>query len=149
MPTLRELDASFKRCLTETSAEKDENGMYVFRDSPGGDIRMWSPRPTREVFETVDELARADGLWFDCPKCWAAWKAGAERGPHAVLIWFEGRGAPAHIGKNSKGERVRWNIVSGTGLDDLHLSPSILLEGDGCGWHGFIGHEDVPAGHAA
>jgi hypothetical protein len=31
----------------------------------------------------------------------------------------------------------RWT-VSGTGLADLTLAPSIHLSGPGCGWHGFV-----------
>lgn len=148
MPSLRELDAHFKRWFEETSNEKDEQGRYVWRDEKG-EIWSWSQNPWSDRFTTVESLAEADGIWFDCPLCWQKWKAGAEHGPHGVLIWFEGRRAPDRLGRDSQNRRVRWTIQSGTGLDDLQLTPSILLSGPGCGWHGFVGSSGVPPGHAA
>jgi len=54
-------------------------------------------------------------------------------GTHMVLCWFRDRGVP-------DGETPgpgRWQ-VSGSGLGDLTLAPSVHLTGAGCGWHGFV-----------
>jgi hypothetical protein len=153
MPRLRELEGRFKRW--ESAIADKGHG----RTLPDGSTQ-WGGFPI-DTFVPVETLAEADGLWFDCPKCWQAWHdAGAKPeklgetsyrpGVHSVLIWFEGRRAPPHIGLDSTGKCVRWAIgKDSTGLDDLVLTPSILLPGKGCGWHGFVGSNGVPPGHAA
>jgi len=78
---------------------------------------------TEHGFRDVDSLTEAQGVCFECPQCHG----------HSVLIWFRERGVPA--GKTPG--PGRW-MASGTGLDDLTLSPSINLTGPGCGWHGFV-----------
>lgn len=99
-----------------------------------------------DVMEYVDSLAEAHGLWFDCPKCFIA--NGGPVGTHGVRIFFAGRGVPDHgtngdvLGGNEAGQPVRWN-VSGTGYHDLTTTPSILLQGGGCGWHGFITNGEI------
>jgi hypothetical protein len=73
----------------------------------------------------VDELAEAQGIWFDCP---------AGDG-HKVLVWFVDRGVPPEAAPT-----YRWR-VSGTGYLDLTISPSINLDvpgAVGCRWHGFV-----------
>lgn len=89
----------------------------------------------------VDTLAEADGVWFLCPKCFAA--NGSAVGTHAVICWFVGR-----VPDDVDPKPGRWT-PTGTGLNDLTFVPSagrshsVLLTG-GCGWHGF-----VDAGNAA
>lgn len=101
------------------------------------------PRPDGTIqwggFETdflhrVKTLAKAQGIWFDCPKCFVA--NGGPIGTHGIITWFPDRGVPDRLGVNSSGQPVRWT-VSGTNFDDLTLTPSIQVLG-GCNWHGFI-----------
>ena len=152
MPTLRDLEGKLLRWHSETSSERDERGLYVFRDEPGGEITMWSPGPTLDLFSPVETLPEAHGVRFLCPKSFA--KNGGPVGTHIVYVWFAGSPVPGHIGRNLKGEAVRW-VAGGTGLTDLTLSPSIQEQDDGappewrCGWHGFVGMQGVPSGHAA
>lgn len=94
----------------------------------------------RDIFTPVATLAEADGIWFVCPKC-----AATDR--HEVRIGFSGKAVPGSYGYNKKGEPVLW-AMSGNGIDDLVLTPSIQLEG-GCNWHGFVGSNGVPPGEAA
>jgi len=155
MPTLRELDARFlKYVRIDHPTGKvcpeghDHAGLYEFLDNDGSPW-MWSPRPYAEEFHWVETLAEADGLSFDCPLCYKKWKAGKLQGAHGIHVWFEGRSAPPTIGLDSRGKTARWKILEGsTGLDDLKLSPSILVVAPSCGWHGFVGNSGVPAGHA-
>ena len=148
MPTLRELEGQLLRCKKEVSQEKDDTGKYVFRDSDGS-IHMWSSESEHWVFEHVNTLAEAHGISFLCPKDYV--KNGGPKGTHSVYVFFTGS---PYAGHNSAGEEVRWNVAGGTSLDDLQLTPSILLqdenlpEGDRCGWHGFVGSSGVPPGHA-
>lgn len=143
---LRDLQAQLLRCKQEISHEQDEEGKYVFRNDTG-DIYMWSPESTHWAFEYVDNVSEADGIRFLCPKSFA--ENGGEKGTHSVCIFFTGSPYATH---NSAGEEVRWQVVAGTTIDDLQLSPSIL-EQDAellhpCGWHGFVGNSGVPSGHA-
>lgn len=94
------------------------------------------------TFERVETLAEADGVRFVCPLCksrneWA----------HPIFIGFHGRAKPGTYGHNKEGKPMLWNVVGGTGLDDLRLSPSIQIQG-GCNWHGFVGSNGVPPGEA-
>lgn len=81
----------------------------------------------------------ADGVWFLCPKCFAANKGPV--GTHAVLCWFHG------VDPNMNPKPGRWT-PTGTTLDDLTFVPahgrtaSVLLNG-GCGWHGFVKNGDA------
>lgn len=93
--------------------------------------------PTRKVieptecYEHVDTLAEADGIYFKCPAC----------GGHMVAPTFAGRNVASHLGSHGRGgEPTRWN-ASGSGYDDLTLTPSIDLSGPrgpACQWHGFV-----------
>lgn len=67
----------------------------------------------------VDTLAEAHGIRFECPKC----------GNHQILVWFHDRDVPS-----DEEPLPRWTI-SGKGIDDLTLMPSINVPG--C-WHGFV-----------
>lgn len=84
-----------------------------------------------EAREPVTDLAQAQGMRFLCPACYA--KNGGEVGTHGVLCWFAGRGVPDSLSPGPG----RW-VVSGTGIDDLTLSPSVHLTTSSCGWHGWV-----------
>jgi hypothetical protein len=64
--------------------------------------------------------------------------------PHGLLIPFSnppsGIAVPANFGpvdKNTGTTHPRWQVVSGSGLSDLTLAPSIDVGKPSC-WHGFI-----------
>ena len=148
MPRLAELDGQLLRCEKITSQERDEKGLYIFRDVDGS-IDMWSPRPERIVFKHVNAVVEAHGVRFLCPKSFA--KNGGSKGTHSVYIFF--KGSP-YSGRNTAGQEVRWEVVGGTTIDDLQLTPSIQEQDEGlppghqCNWHGFVGSSGVPPGHA-
>lgn len=141
MPTLRELDAHFSKY-----GERSPNAEELH-------LNPWMANGhTIKLYQRVATLAEADGVWFLCPKCFA--KNGGARGTHTVMVGFAGRCPPGSYMKNLEGQDVRWQ-VSGTGLDDLVLSPSIQLlchpppPPGFCAWHGFVGMSGVPPGSAA
>ncbi len=88
-----------------------------------------------EYLLDVETLGEADGLWFLCPKCFAA--NSGPVGTHAVICWFVGR-----VPDDVEPKPGRWTPM-GTGLSDLTFVPSagrsnsVLLTG-GCRWHGFV-----------
>jgi hypothetical protein len=84
--------------------------------------------------QRVDAMhpAKADGIIFLCPKCFAA--NGGPTGTHSVICW------QPKIPKKIKPGPGRWSF-EGTSFDDLTLvagSSSIHLTGKGCGAHFFI-----------
>lgn len=89
---------------------------------------------SERVDKYTDDISKADGIIFLCPKCFAA--NGGSVGTHSIICWFTGRNIPP---EKSPGPG-RWN-AQGTGYDDLTFvgpgAVSVLLTG-GCGWHGFI-----------
>lgn len=91
---------------------------FVHLESPDG------------AFREVSTIGEANGVLFDCPKC----------GRHSVLCWSRSRGVPDGIEPGPG----RWEMT-GSGLDDLTLSPSIDLSrnGSGCGWHGWVKNGDA------
>ena len=118
------------------------------RDFIVGDHATWRARgcpsetrvTTVRYRERVEWLGGAQGVTFLCPKCFAANRGSV--GTHWCEVTFAGRGVlPDQGSHNAAGEPVRWH-VSGTGLADLTLSPSILLQG-GCNWHGHIERGEV------
>lgn len=132
MPSLRELEGRLMKHVIE-EADKGHG-----RTLPDGSIQ-WGGFPV-DTFHPVDTVAEADGVWFLCPKCYAA--NGGAVGTHQVcILWKEGPGERWNRG-------VRWQLIGGTSLDDLQLSPSIQTHAD-CQWHGFVGSSGVPPGHAA
>lgn len=139
------------RSKIERTEERDptHDNMFVWRDS-NGEARAWSPNPERTVFEPVERVADAHGVRFLCPKSFA--KNGGPQGTHSVYIFFQGS---PYAGRNLAGQEVRWQVVGGTTIDDLQLAPSIQEQDDElppehrCNWHGFVGSQGVPAGHAA
>ena len=114
----------------------DDFGGFIKREirpcrvgAPG--CRTLSEHTEHEYHATVGVLVEADGIWFLCPKCFAA--NGGPRGTHGVLCWRPR--VPADVDPKPG----RWEF-HGTGLDDLSLvagSSSILLQG-GCGAHFWI-----------
>jgi hypothetical protein len=90
----------------------------------------------REYLVSVDTIGEAQGVWFDCPKCYAD-HGMSNVGVHGVLCWFSDCGIPDDIAPGPG----RWLPV-GTSLDDLtlnsHTSRSVLLPGDGCGAHFYV-----------
>lgn len=86
----------------------------------------------------VDSIGEAQGVQFLCPKCFAA--NSGPVGTHLVMCWSRSRG----IADDVMPGPGRWSM-HGTGLDDLTLNAdppsearSVLLTGEGCGWHGFV-----------
>lgn len=69
----------------------------------------------------------AQGIEFLCPSCFI--KDNGPIGTHWIICWFADRGVPDNVFPGPE----RWP-VSGTGLDDLTLNPSILI----CDYHGYI-----------
>lgn len=87
---------------------------------------------------------KAQGLFLWCPCAY-----GNDAKAHGLLVPFNntpsGVTLPAEHGPLSRDgkTRPRWN-VSGTGLDDLTITPSIAVgpADDEC-WHGFITNGEV------
>lgn len=81
----------------------------------------------------VESILDADGVFFLCPKCFAA-NAGPI-GTHAVICWFSG-----HVPDWIEPGPGRWN-PAGTGIENLTFvepgAVSVALRG-GCEWHGFV-----------
>jgi hypothetical protein len=105
----------------------------------------WEDRPTpphinggvgiSTFLPTVNTLAEAHGIEIDCPKC----------KNHRIHIPFANRGlADHHSTHSSDGRPTRWNVVSGSGFNDLTLTPSIdcTPSNPNC-WHGFITNGEV------
>ncbi len=72
-----------------------------------------------EVYSGAADFRSAQGVMFECP-CGEG---------HSLMVWFKGRGVPQETSPPPL-----WAVVSGTGFDDLTLTPSIRLD---C-WHGFV-----------
>lgn len=153
--SLRQLKAELQKVVpvTTTEIEQDDielKGQYVFREEDGEKF-MWGPNPVRYSYHPVQNINEADHIMFLCPACFA--KNGGATGTHQVMVTFEGRNVPEEAGtRDASGKPSRWN-VSGTSLDDLVLTPSILLDANrpadqGCHWHGFVGSSGIPPGHA-
>lgn len=155
MYSLRQLEGHLQKVVTITSSEIEQDdpelkGKYIFRDDDGHK-HLWSPRPQSYQFHTVETVAEADQISFLCPACFA--KNGGPRGTHHVMVTFAGRDVPEDAGsRDSTGKPSRWN-ASGNTIDDLVLTPSILLDASlppdqGCHWHGFVGSNGILPGHA-
>jgi hypothetical protein len=75
-------------------------------------------------FEGVS-INEADGVWFECPKC----------RNHSIRCW------QPHVPQAISPTGGRWPF-SGSGLDDLTLTPSISLESS-CGAHFFVRNGEI------
>ncbi len=104
------------------------------------DADVETVRGPREYLVRVATLEEAHGLWFLCPLCFQ--RNGGAVGTHFVMIGFAGKAPPGTMSKNKAGADTRWS-VSGSRFEDLTLQPSILLDGEGCGWHGFVTNGDA------
>jgi hypothetical protein len=134
---LRQLDGQFIRYEMRIDTwERIKADVFAAKPTgPYTDDEVEEVTGPRAYHIDVATLAEADGLSFLCPKCFAE-----NRGPvgtHTVICWFEGK-----VPDDAVPGPGRWNPV-GTGLDDLSFvpgkrSPSVLLTGDGCAWHGFV-----------
>ena len=94
-------------------------------------VRLTETPGTRRRGGEVD-ITTAQGMIFLCPTCFQ--KNGGPVGTHSVLTWFRDRGVPDH----EEPGPGRW-AVTGTGFEDITLSPSIDISSNGDGeWHGFI-----------
>lgn len=151
--SLRQLEGKLMKVFAVTAAEIERDGpkyMYVFRDE-NNEKWMWSPNEVRYEFRPVETVAEADEVSFRCPLCFA--KNGRIKGTHSVMVTFTNRNVPDDVGsRDSNGNPSRWN-ASGNTIDDLMLTPSILLDANlppdkGCHWHGFVGSNGIPPGHA-
>jgi hypothetical protein len=121
---------------------------WIEHHEPGAWVNgVMSPDGVHRYRREVSSLAEAHDIVFLCPLCFQ--KNGGAKGTHSVLVSFAGREIPDGCGSVGKNGPSRWTIVGGSTLDDLQLTPSILLGGPGCGWHGFIGSSGVPPGEAA
>jgi len=94
-----------------------------------------------------DSIDGADGVFFWCPCGYGKPEYPIEGGrPHGVIVSFANpRGcspAPPDAGSRSRtGGPSRWTM-SGTGLNDLTLSPSVDVGTPSC-WHGWIQNGEV------
>ena len=79
--------------------------------------------------EIVETLAEAQGIRFECPN-----NNGQRPSGYALCLPFRGRGAPS-----DENGGTQWD-VSGTGMHDLTLSPSVHAVGV---WHGWIRNGEV------
>lgn len=79
-------------------------------------------------------IANAQGILFLCPACFK--KNGGPVGTESVLCWFRDRGVPPEAEPGPG----RW-VASGTGFDDLTLSPSVNVDNEH--WHGWVKNGEV------
>ena len=92
------------------------------------------------------DLVGSQGLMLWCPCGFGKVAYPLDGGrPHMILVPFRNpSGAPvapdAH-GPHNGGKPVRW-LVSGTGLADLTITPSVAVGKPEC-WHGFITNGEV------
>lgn len=124
------------------------DGHFFAQTTPDGTAVNW------------DQLEGAQGVMFQCPSCGAGKERGQEDGrrfiigAHYIRVCFSNpRGAPVASDQFACGN-PRWEIVSGSSLEDLTLSPSINCDipwkdKDGvdhpssCKFHGWIRNGDA------
>lgn len=142
---LTDLDAELIRWEDRTEMRQVVAPGYDTRAEDG--CRAWSaagsPTVPREVQVTyvpsVDTLADAQGVEFDCPRC---------KNGHRIAVAFSGRGVLDHQASRDKnGNPTRWQVAGGTGLEDLSLSPSVdcTPSNPQC-WHGHITNGEIVGG---
>ena len=84
----------------------------------------------------IESLDDAQGVMFLCPVCFQA--NGGNVGTHSVMCWFRDREVP----DSQTPGPGRWT-PSGTGFEDLSLTPSVLLPTAECAWHGWVTNGEV------
>lgn len=95
----------------------------------------------RQYTRFVPSFADAQGVWFLCPKCFAA-NGNSDIGVHWVDVSFAGRGVQPDQGSHgTNGHPTRW-AFAGDSFANLTTTPSVLIVG-GCGWHGFITNGEI------
>lgn len=135
---LTDLDAELFRYDVRRELKRKQPPEW--KDRP---IEEWAAAgyPVNQVWEDTDYMvpvttvAEAQGIDFECPKC---------RGHH-IVIAFRDRGVLDRQGTRDKqGNPTRWLVVSGTGVHDLTLDPSIdcTPSNPNC-WHGFIKNGEI------
>lgn len=94
------------------------------------------------VYVPVKTLAEAHGIEFANPRHFADRGGDVETLGH-ILLELEGHEAPDTISAGDQG-RASWS-VTGTGIEDLTLSPSIFHNRQSAegAWHGFIVNGEV------
>lgn len=105
---------------------------------------------TKTGWSTADpeNIHGADGIIFWCPCGYGKPEFPIDGArPHAVVVSFANpmgaQPAPPGSGsQNRSGAPSRWT-VSGTGLHDLTLSPSIAVGSDPECWHGWVQNGEV------
>lgn len=137
---LMDLDAEFVRW--EERPHPNNYAAEGFDCNTSEGLLAWNaagqPRATQLLMPTVQTLAESQGVFFDCPKCQN----------HRILIAFADRGVKdGWATHSSDGRPTRWQVVGGTGLSDLSLSPSVdcTPSNPHC-WHGFITNGQIVGG---
>jgi hypothetical protein len=101
---------------------------------------------TAKGHQDTDTLEGADGIFFWCPCGYGKPEFPLDGSrPHGVIVSFANpRGCPAAVEGGSRsrdGGPSRWTM-SGSGLNDLTLSPSIAVGTPEC-WHGWIQNGEI------
>lgn len=113
----------------------------------------------------LSTLEGAQGVAFQCPSCAVGLERGADngrrfvRGAHYIRVCFSNPRGAAPAPDAFAGGKPRWELVSGTSLEDLTLSPWIncdipwedadgVIHPSSCKFHGFVrsGHATPPDG---
>lgn len=132
---LLELEPRFLRYVLETADE------HRGRRLPDG-TTQWGGFPI-DTFHNVESLSEADRIMFLCPLCFT--RNSGPVGTHGIAIDFVGRATPdSACMRNDQKQPVRWN-ATGNSLEDLTLTPSILIL-SGCQWHGFVTNGEIVGG---
>jgi len=145
--SLRELEAKLLKHESRIGTWKRvKAGPFAAHPSPYSEDEIEEVTGPQDYYVPVDTLVEAQGIWFLCPLCFDTNKGSI--GTHWVGVGFADRAPPGTFSQNKEGKDSRWS-VSGTGLDDLVLTPSIQLDTEhGCKWHGFVGSSGIPPGWA-
>ncbi|SRR6266568_1129540 len=94
------------------------------------------------------QLAGANGVMFQCPKCSVGRERGEEAGrryvigAHYAICFFSNPQNAPPLPPEWWPKIARWTMT-GTSLADLTLRPSILFSPPGCAWHGYITNGDL------
>ena len=135
---LADLEPRFVRYEDRVEAwERAVGDPATWRERGAPTETITGPR-TYSIF--VEPMVEAQGLWLLCPSCFQ--RNNGSVGTHFIEVTFSDRGAMDHQGSHGKdGRPTRWT-ATGTSLEDLTTTPSILIDGD-CAWHGYITNGDI------